>query len=237
VTIPEVRHSGGARGGTEDSTSAPENSAPNGGVKSQPRWTRHLSFQNIGAVYVWALIIVVFSIWAPDTFPTWQTVQSVLNQNAIAGLVALALVVPLSARIFDLSVGNAMGLCNVVIAWLLVDQGMPIGIAILLTLAAGVIIGLVNAVVVIVWGIDSFIATLATGSLMAAATSLVTSDQAIIGDQLSGDFAKLATSSVGGIAVPVFSCSWSRRSRGTCSRTHRPGGGSTRPALTKRHRA
>jgi len=54
------------------------------------------------------------------------------------------------------------GALNVVIACLLVDQRVPIGIAILLTLAAGVIIGLVNAVVVIVWGIDSFIATLAT---------------------------------------------------------------------------
>ena len=196
MTSPEVQQSGGARASTVEVAGAPET--------PRPRWTRRLSFQNIGAVYVWALIIVVFSIWAPDTFPTWQTVQSVLNQNAIAGLVALALVVPLSARIFDLSVGNAMGLCNVVIAWLLVDQGVPIGLAILLTLAAGVVIGLVNAVIVIVWRIDSFIATLATGSLMAAATSLVTSDQAIIGDQLSGDFGKLATSSVGGIAVPVF---------------------------------
>jgi ribose transport system permease protein len=168
------------------------------------RWTRHLSFQNIGAIYVWALIIIVFSLWAPDNFPTWQTVQSVLNQNAIAGLVALALVVPLSARVFDLSVGNAMGLCNVICAWLLVKQGVAIVPAIALTLAAGVLIGLLNAMVVIVWRIDSFIATLATGSLMAAAISLVTGDQAIIGDQLTGSFAKLATSSIGGIAVPVF---------------------------------
>ena len=62
----------------------------------------------IGVVYVWIAIVVLFSLWAPDTFPTWTTVKSVLNQNAIAGLVALALVVPLSARIFDLSVGSAM---------------------------------------------------------------------------------------------------------------------------------
>ena len=177
-----------------------------GAADAQPResWRRHLSFQNIGAVYVWALIVVVFSIWAPDTFPTWQTVQSVLNQNAIAGLVALALVVPLSARVFDLSVGNAMGLCNVVIAWLLVKGGVPMVPAIGLTLLTGVAIGLINAVVVIVFKIDSFIATLATGSLMAAAISLVTTDQAIIGDQLGGDFGKIATTDVGGIAIPVF---------------------------------
>lgn len=163
-----------------------------------------LSFKNIGAIYVWIAIIIVFAIWAPDTFPTWQTVKTVLNQNAISGLIALALILPLSARIFDLSVGNAMGLCNVIVAWLLVNEGVPMGLAIVLTIVAGVLIGLINAVVVIGWGIDSFIATLATGSLMAALTTVVTGDQAIIGNQLNGNFGKLATSSVGGIAVPVF---------------------------------
>lgn len=168
------------------------------------RWTRHLGPKNAGVVYVWLLIIVIFSIWAPDTFPTWQTVQTVLNQNAISGLVALALVVPLSARVFDLSVGNAMGLCNVIVAWLLVDQGMPLAPAALLTIGAGVLIGLINATIVIGGRIDSFIGTLATGSLMAAAVTLVSDDQPIIGDELNGDFGKIATTDIGGIAAPVF---------------------------------
>lgn len=167
-------------------------------------WKHRLSFRNIGALYVWALIVVVFSVWASDTFPTVQTAKSVLNQNAIAGLVALALVVPLSARVFDLSVANVMGLSNVIVAWLLVEQSMSVGAAIALTLAAGLVIGLVNAVIVIGWQIDSFIATLATGSLMAAAISLLTEDQAIIGPELTGDFARLATTDIMGVQVPVF---------------------------------
>ncbi|MEY2442927.1 MAG: ribose transport system permease protein, partial [bacterium] len=168
------------------------------------RWRQHLSFKNIGAVYVFIAIIILFSIWAPDTFPTWQTTKTILNQNAIAGLVALALIVPLSARVFDLSVGNLMGLTNVIVAWLLVEQGVPMGLAIILTLIAGLLLGFINAVVVVTWGIDSFIATLATGSLMAAGISIVTNDQAIIGNQLSGGFGKLATRNISGIQVPVF---------------------------------
>lgn len=193
----------------EESTSfdAPSD-AEHAGTAHEPRladgWKKHLSFRNIGAVYVWLAIMVVFSIWAPETFPTMQTVQSVLNQNAIAGLVALALVVPLSARVFDLSVGSSMGLCNVVAAWLLVNQGLSVPMTILLTVGAGVAIGIVNAVVVVGWKIDSFIATLATGSLMAAAISLLSEDQAIIGEQLLGDFSKLATTRVFGLQVPVY---------------------------------
>jgi ribose transport system permease protein len=162
------------------------------------------SFRNIGVVYVWIAIIVLFSIWAPDTFPTWQTVQSILNQNAIAGLMALALIVPLSAQIFDLSVGNAMGLCNIIVAWLLVKQGLPMGLAIALTLGAGILIGLINASIVIGFKIDSFIGTLATGSLMVAVTSIISNDQSIVGPQLGGSFGKIATSNIQGIAVPVF---------------------------------
>jgi ribose transport system permease protein len=180
---------------------------PVGGADARPAraaWRRHLAFTNIGVVYVWIAIVVVFSVWAPDTFPTWATVKSVLNQNAIAGLIALALVVPLSARIFDLSVGSAMGLCNMIVAWLLVNKGVAVVPAILLTVAAGFAIGLFNAAVVVGARIDSFIGTLATGSLMAAAISLISNDQSIIGPALGGDFEKIATTSVAGIALPVF---------------------------------
>lgn len=165
---------------------------------------QNLGFKNVGAIYVWTIIIVVFSIWAPDTFPRWNTAQTILNQNATAGLVALALVVPLSARMFDLSVGSALGLCNVIVAWLLVEKGTSITVAIVLTIGAGLVIGLVNATVVVRFRIDSFIGTLATGSLMAAAITLVTNDQSITGPELSGSFGKLATSAVGGVATPVF---------------------------------
>lgn len=188
---------------------APANSDPpeGGGVAVKPAgrgWKHYLSFRNIGAVYVWAVIIVVFSFWAPDTFPQWATAKTVLNQNAISGLVALALIVPLSARVFDLSVGNALGLCNVIVAWLLVEQGMPMGFAIVLTILAGILLGIANGIVVIGWKIDSFIATLATGSLMAAATSLVSDNKSIIGTELGGTFGDIATTGIGGIAIPVF---------------------------------
>lgn len=173
-------------------------------ASSGPAWRQKLHFGNIGAVYVWIAIIIIFSILEPDEFPKWETVQAILNQNAIAGLVALALVVPLSARVFDLSVGSAMGLCNVIVAWLLVKQGVPIVPAILLTVAAGILIGAINATIVVGGRIDSFIGTLATGSLMAAATTWVSDDQSIIGDELNGSFTNLATKEIFDIAIPVY---------------------------------
>jgi ribose transport system permease protein len=76
--------------------------------------------------------------------------------------------------------------------------------AIALTILAGLAIGLFNAIIVVGARIDSFIGTLATGSLLAAATSLIDNDQAIIGPALSGNFGKIATTDIAGIQLPVF---------------------------------
>ena len=51
-------------------------------------------------MYVWLAIVVVFSIWVPDTFPTTSTVKQVLNANSITALAALSITVPLAARVF-----------------------------------------------------------------------------------------------------------------------------------------
>jgi ribose transport system permease protein len=200
----EVTHSAG-----ESLALSPDSHTAEGGgpPDSWDFWSalkRLFSPRNMGVVYVWIAIIVVFSFWAPDTFPTWTTVKTILNQEAIAGLVALALVVPLSAGVFDLSIGSAMGLTNVLVAWLLVDKGVAIAPAILASLAAGLVIGLINGFVVVGVRIDSFIATLATASLMDALDSLLTNNQSITGNQLYGTFGKIATTNVGGIALPVF---------------------------------
>ena len=163
-----------------------------------------LSFGNIGAVYVWLAIIVVFSVWAPSTFPTLVTVKQVLNDNSIAGLVALSVVIPLATRTFDLSVAYVMSLTSVTVADLVVNHRIGVGWAILVALAASVLIGLVNGLVVVVLRVDSFIATLATGALIQALITMLTGDSSITGVALlAPPFSTIAQFNVGGFALPV----------------------------------
>src|SRR5881396_3434274 len=99
------------------------------------RALRALSFRNIGAVYVWVVIAIVFSIWASSTFPTWATVRQVLDGNAVTALLALSLVIPLCARIFDLSVAYIASLSGVTAAYF-IHHG--VGTAGAIALAIGV---------------------------------------------------------------------------------------------------
>jgi len=162
-----------------------------------------LSFRNVGAVYVWIALIVIFAIWKPSLFPTGQTAKSVLNQYAITGLAALGVVMPLAAGVFDLSIGSTIGFTGVFVGWSLNTLGLPPAGAIALTLCAGLAIGLFNSLVVVRMRIDSFIGTLATGAIIAALTLWVSADQIITG-KLSGSFMNVASASVGGIQLPVL---------------------------------
>jgi ribose transport system permease protein len=176
---------------------APAKAAPVRALRSA------LSFSSIGAIYVWIAIIVLFSIWIPGLFLTTNTVTQILDEYSISAIVALALVVPLSAGVYDLSVGSVMGLSGIVAGALLGNTGLPVIVVVLLSVLCGCAAGLLNALVVVVMGLNSFIATLATGSIIAAVT-LGASGQVILTKGLSGPFSKFATTSVGNIQLPFF---------------------------------
>jgi len=168
------------------------------------RWVAALSPRNIGAFYVLAVIVVVFSIWVPGTFPTTATFKQILDSNAITAMAALALVVPLSARTFDLSFAYTMTLSGCVAAHFVVANHMSVPLACFLGVGAALIIGVINGIVVVVMKIDSFIGTLATGSLVQAFITYFTNDITINDQRLTGSFSTFGQNDVNGIIYPVF---------------------------------
>ncbi len=162
-----------------------------------------LSPRNIGAIYVWVVLIIIFSIWIPDLFVTQVTFHRVLNEYAITGIGALSVVLPLAAGVFDLSVGATIGLSGIVAGWVLVHTSLPPAVAILAALGTGLAVGLFNSLVVVVLRIDSFIGTLASGSIITAITIGVANDQILTG-RTGGPFARVATAQWHGIQLPVI---------------------------------
>src|SRR3954470_13836578 len=192
-----------ASGGAVTAPSRDTGAEPSGRPPLSKRILAGMAFDKIGAVYVWILIIIVFSIWVPDTFPTINTVKQILNSNAITGLAALAITIPLAARVFDLSFAYVMTLTGVAVAKLVIG-GTPLFLAVLIGVGIGVAIGFINALVVVVASIDSFIGTLATGSLIQALITMVTNDTPISDAKLSGGFAKIGQTEIAGLILPVF---------------------------------
>lgn len=162
-----------------------------------------LGFQNISAVYLLLLVIVVFGIWIPANFLQTATIAQIANENAIPGIVALALVVPLAAGVYDLSVGYVLGAVSVWVAWLLGNTSFSPTICILLGLAMALAIGICNGIIVVVMKVDSFIGTLASGSLLTA-LSLVISGNTPLTEGIGENFTAVAQTKIGQFTLPVF---------------------------------
>ncbi len=168
--------------------------------RSPFKWNK-LHPRNIGVVYLYALIWIVFSLWIPDTWTMWLTHRSVLNQNAILMVVALGLLVPLAAGVFDLSIGATISASAVTVGWAMVEAQWSVPVAIAAALVLGVLIGFVNGLLVVKIKIDSFIATLAMSSVLTAYSVWRSNNRSILG--FPDSFKNLATEFVWGVNKTV----------------------------------
>ena len=116
----------------------------------------------------------------------------------------MALIVPLSARTFDLSFAYTMSLSGVTAAHFVVKNNMNVELAMLLGIGAALIVGVINGFVVVGLRIDSFIGTLGTGQLVQAFISFVTKDNSINSAKLAGTFTNVSQTTVGGFVYVVF---------------------------------
>lgn len=120
-----------------------------------------------GLVILMMILIVTFSIVLPDTFPTLLNVRSIISDKAIIALLSLAAMIPMVTGKIDLTVGYGIVLWHV-LAISLQIMGVPWPVACVMVVLMGAFVGFLNGVLVEVAKIDSFIATLGTGTVLYA---------------------------------------------------------------------
>ena len=118
-----------------------------------------------GVVVFLLLLIVAFSVSLPITFPTTANLQLVLGSQAVPTLLALAVVIPLVAGEFDLSVGGILGVSAVFTAWA-PSHGFSVPVIFVLAIAIGCLVGAFNGYLVTKVGVSAFIATLGMGTTL-----------------------------------------------------------------------
>jgi ribose transport system permease protein len=133
-----------------------------------------------GLLVLAVALFVLFAILLPDTFPTSTNIRAILTNQSIPAILALGATIPIVTGRFDLSIGFGIGLAHVVAMWLIVTHGTPWPVVALLLLGGGVVVGLINGALVEFAQIDSFIATLGTGSILYALTGWITGGARIV---------------------------------------------------------
>lgn len=151
---------------------------------SRARPTRLLAAELIeryALLVVWGLVIVVFGILRPDTFLTTANFSTIFGSQAVLVVVTLALLVPLTAGDYDLSVAATMGLSAMSLSLLNVNHGWAIGWAVGAALAIGLLVGMVNGALVVLLSIDSLIVTLGTSTFVSGVILWISDSQTVSG--------------------------------------------------------
>jgi ribose transport system permease protein len=148
------------------------------------------------------LLIIFFSILLPSTFPTYLNFRSILADKAIIALLSLAATLPMMAGRIDLTVGFGIVMWHILAMSLLVNYGVPWPLAIMIVVACGALVGLINGLLVEVAQVDSFIATLGTGTILYALALWHTDGRQIIGVLPQG-FIAINTLAIAGIPAPA----------------------------------
>ncbi|MCB8881412.1 ABC transporter permease [Acidisoma cellulosilytica] len=148
---------------------------------AEPRFHLGLFVERFALVGAWLLTIIVFSIVLPGVFLTWGNFSVLFATQAPGAVLALALIIPLTAGDYDLSVGATLTLSAVIIGVLNAVLQWPVALAIPVSLAAGLAMGLINAFFIVYVRIPSLVVTLGSASVAAGLVQWISNSSTISG--------------------------------------------------------
>jgi simple sugar transport system permease protein len=168
-----------------------------------------------GTIIVTVVAILFFSIRL-ENFMNLNNITNVFRSVSIVALIALAITMSLTVNGFDLSVGATSGFAAVIAAKFMVIWEMGPVPAIVIPLLVGVLIGAINALLIIKIGIDDMLTTLSMMFVLTGISITFQSGSAIYNymplpnnggiapGKMSDAFLYIGQGKLGGIPVPVI---------------------------------
>lgn len=151
-------------------------------LKGLSFWARLSRFLPVyGLVILTVFLIGLFSILLPNTFPTMLNARAIVSDKAIIALLSLGAMIPMAAGRIDLTVGYGIVLWHILAISLQTVYGLPWPVAVAIVLVFGAVSGFLNGLLVEVAKIDSFIATLGTGTVLYALALWHTGGRQMVG--------------------------------------------------------
>lgn len=133
------------------------------------------------AIWVVVIVLVLAFTIANPRFIYPANLLIMLRQVAVWGIASVGMTFVILLGDIDLSTGSIITFVNVMCAYLMVHMGVPMGLAIIIALAASMAIGLLNGFMVSTLGIPALIATFATQTAFSGIALILCNGQPING--------------------------------------------------------
>lgn len=139
---------------------------PRTAPRASRRWMTVI--ERFGLVFAFGAVLIYFSLnpASSDTFPTMSNLRTIIGNQAVLAIVALASIVPLIAGKFDLSVGAVLGLSSIATAAAMSRFDAPVVVAVIVGIGLGALIGMINGLLVAKAGVNAFITTLGVATVI-----------------------------------------------------------------------
>lgn len=148
-------------------------------------WLGRIGAQNVSLLIALLVLLAIFGALRPDVFFTPRNLINIGLAVTILGILAMAQTVVIVSGGLDISVGSIVGLSTMVLAVAVQETGsIPLGI--LACLAAGLLAGAVNGLIIVYGPVNAVIATLGTMSAFRGLAYLMNNGNSIpiVGDGL-----------------------------------------------------
>jgi ribose transport system permease protein len=137
--------------------------------------------ERVGIFGAWAAVILVFGLVEPSTFLSIATARNILGSDAVLVMLALGLILPMTAGEYDLSIAAILALSSVTVAVLNAQDHFPIVLAVLIGIAVGAFAGLVNGIIMVYFDIESLVVTLGMSTVLGGIVLWMTNSLTISG--------------------------------------------------------
>lgn len=127
------------------------------------------------------ILLCAFLTFATDSFFSLRNFLNILDQVTVIGIIAVGMTFVILTGGIDLSVGSVLALAMMVLGFLNVEAGLPMGVAMPAAIGAAAVAGLISGLLITEFKVPPFIATLAMMSIARGLASMITNGSQIIG--------------------------------------------------------
>ena len=145
---------------------------------------KKIGFNRILLLGVMAVMYIAFAIISP-TFLSYSRILSALNYAYFLGFLSLGVTFVIATGGIDFSIGPVMFCCALVAGYSLTSYGVPMPLAMVISILVGCVFGAFNGCLVAYWGVPSFIVSMASMNIAKGVASVFTKTQSVNWPQAS----------------------------------------------------
>ena len=151
---------------------------------------------------VFILLMILFEI-ANSRFLTANNIITMIRQVSMYGIASIGMTFVILLADIDLATGSILTFVNIICAYMMVNMGIHPVLAVIISLVAATLIGLLNGIMVANFRIPALIATYAAQTVFAGLALIICGGVSISIKSIEG-FTVIGQGYVGAIPVPII---------------------------------